>query len=185
MKTVNKRLIGIIAIALIQLSFPLFFIAAKEQVIETGKEYLFRIQPVDPYDFFQGRYVRLNIQPLFYETGQYRDFKRNDIVYAEFAQDTAGVKITSLSHKKTKHSLKLKLYSEPGNPIYVKLPFRRFYLEENKALTIEDRLISNRDHVNFVHVKILKGDFVMTDISSGGKSLITGKPVKTPTLASN
>lgn len=180
MKTVNKTLIGIIAISLIQLSFPLFFIAAKEQVIETGKEYLFRIQPVDPYDFFQGRYVRLNVQPLFYKTDQFGDFKQNDIVYAEFAQDTAGVKVTALSHKKTKHSLKLKLYGKPRNPVYIKLPFRRFYLEETKALTIEDRLLTDRQHTNFVHVKILKGDFVITDISSNGKSLITGKPVKTP-----
>lgn len=180
MKTGTKRLIGIIVISLIQLSFPLFFIAAKEQVIETGKEYMFRIQPVDPYDFFQGRYVRLNVQPLLYKTDQYKDFKRNDIVYAEFVQDTAGVKITSLSHQKTKHSLKLKLYGETHNPIYVKLPFRRFYLEENKALTIEDRLLTDREHTNFVHVKLLKGDFVITDISSNGKSLITGKSVRTP-----
>lgn len=183
MKTGTKRLIAIIVISLIQLSFPLFFIAAKEQVIETGKEYLFRIQPVDPYDFFQGRYVRLNVQPLLYKTDRYKDFKRNDIVYAEFVQDTAGVKITALSHKKSKHSIKLKLYAEPGNPVYVQLPFKRFYLEENKALTIENRLLTDREHTNFVHAKILNGDFVLTDISSNGKSLITGLPVKTPALA--
>lgn len=183
MKPVNKRLIGLIVISLIQLTFPLFFIAAKERVIETGKEYLFRIQPVDPYDFFQGRYVRLNVQPLLYKNDKPGDFKRNDIVYAEFAQDTAGVKITALSHKKTKHSLKLKLYAEPENSIYIALPFRRFYLEETKALTIENRLLTDREHTNFVHVKILNGDFVMTDISSNGKSLITGSPVRTPALS--
>lgn len=183
MKTGTKRLIAIIVISLIQLSFPLFFIAAKEQVIETGKEYLFRIQPVDPYDFFQGRYVRLNVQPLYYKTSQTGDFKQNDIVYVEFAQDTAGVKVTALSHKKSTHSLKLKLYGKPRNPVYIKLPFRRFYLEENKAITIEDRLLTDREHINFVHARILNGDFVLTDISSKGKSLITGKPVKTPELA--
>ncbi len=188
MKPVNKRLIGIIAISLIQLSFPLFFIAAKEQVIETGKEYLFRIQPVDPYDFFQGRYVRLNVQSLFYEAAKAKDFKPNDIMYVEFEQDTTGVKIKTVSHKKTENSLKLKLYYtlKPVNKpeqLVINLPFKRFYLEENKAITIEDRLSTDREHTNFVHAKILNGDFVLTDISSNGKSLITGKPVKTPALA--
>ena len=187
MKTVNKRLIGILAIALIQLSFPLFFIAAKEKVIENGKEYLFRIQPVDPYDFFQGRYVSLNVQSLQYEAAKAKDVKPNDIIYVEFEQDTAGVKVKSVSHQKTKHSLKLKLNytlkleNKPEN-LVINLPFRRFYLEETKALTIEDRLLTDREHTNFVHVKILKGDFVITDISSNGKSLITGKPVKAPAL---
>lgn len=182
MKTVNKRLIGLIVLSLIQLAFPLFFIAAKEHVIETGKEYLFRIQPVDPYDFFQGRYVSLNVQPLLFKTDKHADFKQNDIVYAEFAQDTTGAKITAISHKKTKHSLKLKLFGKPRDPLYVRLPFRRFYLEETKAITIENKLLTDRKHPNFVHVKILKGDFVITDISSNGKSLITGNPVQSPAL---
>jgi len=183
MKPVNKRLIGLIAISLIQLAFPLFFILAKEQVIETGKEYLFRVQPVDPYDFFQGRYVTLNVQPLFYQTSNWKEFKQHDIVYAEFRQDSIGAEIKALSHKKTKYSLKIKLYSDPENPVYVKLPFRRFYLEETKALSIENRLLTDRKHMNFVHVKILKGDFVITDISSNGKSLITGKQVHSPVLS--
>lgn len=188
MKTGTKRLIAIIVISLIQLSFPLFFIAAKEQVIETGKEYLFRIQPVDPYDFFQGRYVRLNVQSLQFAATNAPGFKPNDIIYVEFEQDTAGVKVKSVSHKQTKHSLKLKLYYtfKPVNKpeqLAINLPFKRFYLEENKAITIENRLSTDREHTNFVHARILNGDFVLTDISSNGKSLITGKPVKTPELA--
>ncbi len=182
MKTPNKRLIGLIVISIIQLVFPLFFIFAKEHVIETGKEYLFSMQPIDPYDFFQGRYVSLNVQPLTYSTTNHADLKRNDIVYAEFEQDTAGVKIKNLSHKKSEYSLKLKLYSEPKGTMRIRLPFNRFYLEENKAKSIEERLARNSDHANFIHVRILNGDFVMTDISSNGKSLITGKPVQLPAL---
>ncbi len=187
MKTVNKRLIGLIVISIIQLAFPLFFIAAKERVIEKGKEYIFRIQPVDPYDFFQGRYVSLNVQSLEYDAAKAKDFKPNDIMYVEFEQDTAGVKIKSVSRKKTKHSLKLKLYYifKPvtgTEKLVINLPFNRFYMEENKAITIENQILTDREHTNFVHAKILNGDFVLTDISSNGKSLITGKPVKKPTF---
>ncbi|MNK02196.1 hypothetical protein D3C87_200160 [compost metagenome] len=182
MKSVNKGLIGLIAVSVIQLAFPLFFIVAKEQVIETGKEYLFSIQPVDPYNFFQGRYVSLNVRPVTYSGADLSNFKRNDIVYAEFEQDSTGVKVTRVSHQKTEHSLKLKLYSEPGKSLKLRLPFKRFFLEETKAQSIENLLAQNSKHENFVHVKILDGDFVMTDISSNGKSLITGKPVRIPFL---
>lgn len=182
MTTTTKLLIGLIVVSIIQLTFPLFFIAAKEQVLETGKEYQFSIQPVDPYDFFQGRYVDLNVQPLTYETTNPTDFKRYNIVYAEFEQDSLGAKIKKLSHKKTEHSLKLKLYAKPNKKMRIRLPFRRFFLEENKAKRIETKLSRNSKHQNYVHVKVLDGDFVMTDISSNGKSLITGKPVRSITL---
>ena len=179
MKTTIKVLIGLIAVSLVQLTFPLFFIAAKEQVIETGKEYQFSIEPVDPWDFFQGRYVELNMRPLSCSLENPDDFKRYDIVYAEFEQDSSGAQITRLSHEKTKHSLKLKLYGKPRKKMRIRLPFKRFFLEENKAKLVESKLARNTTR-NYVHVKRLDGDFVMTDISSNGKSLITGKPVVLP-----
>jgi uncharacterized membrane-anchored protein len=182
MKTTTKLLIGLAVVSIIQLTFPLFFIAAKEQVIEDGKEYLFRIQPVDPYDFFQGRYVSLNVQPLSCSLENPDDFKRNDIVYAEFEQDSLGATIKQLSHEKTEHSLKLKLHANPKKKIRIRLPFKRFYLEENKAKKVESKLSRGATSRNYVHVKILDGDFVMTDISSNGKSLITGKQVQLPAL---
>ncbi|ASS48279.1 MAG: hypothetical protein A3D31_19195 [Candidatus Fluviicola riflensis] len=182
MKTRTKLLIGLAVVSIIQLTFPLFFIAAKEQVIEEGKEYMFSIRPVDPYDFFQGRYVSLNVQPLTCSLDNPNDFKRYDIVYAEFEQDSTGAKIKQLSHTKTEHSLKLKLYAKPKNKISIRLPFKRFFLEENKAKRVESKLSRNSTSRNYVHVKILDGDFVMTDISSNGKSLITGKPVPLNTL---
>lgn len=178
MKSINKRLVGLILLAIVQLSFPLLFIAGKEHVIEKGKEYLFRIQPVDPYSFFQGRYAELNVQPLTYSSDNWKQFKRNDIIYVEFEQDSLGAEITNVSHKKTKNSLKLKLYREPQEKMTIRLPFRKFFLEEEKAKSIEKELSDNRNELNFVHVRILNGDFVMTDISSNGQSLITGKSVK-------
>ena len=182
MKTANKKLIGLLIIALIQLVFPLVFIEAKEQVISEGKEYLFKIQPVDPYDFFQGRYVSLNVERLPFQSKSLTQNKRNDIVYAEFKQDSTGAKIEKISQKKSVNSLKLKLYLTPnqaGKMVFY-LPFKRFYLEEYKAKKVERKLANTNSSKNFVHVKILDGEFVLTDISSNGKSLITGKQVTQP-----
>ena len=177
MKTVNKRLIGLIILSVFQLIFPLLFIAAKEKVIAEGKEYLFRIQPVDPYDFFQGKYVELNVQRLSFDSKNLSDYKKNEIVYVEFSQDSLGAKISRVSKEKTVNSLKLKMYSDPSThtTIHFKLPFKRFYLEEYKAKNVELKLARSNSKRNFVHVKILNGEFVITDITSDGKSLVIEK----------
>ncbi len=177
MKTVNKRLIGLLVLSVFQLIFPLLFIAAKEKVIAEGKEYLFRIQPVDPYDFFQGKYVELNVQSLSFDSKNLTDYKKNEIVYVEFSQDSLGAEINRVSKEKTVNSLKLKMYSDPSvhTTIHFKLPFKRFYLEEYKAKNVELKLARSNSKRNFVHVKILNGEFVITDITSDGKSLVIEK----------
>lgn len=180
MKTSTKRLLGIILISLIQLSFPLYFIAAKESIIENGKEYAFRIAPVDPYNFFQGRYVNLNIPNLKVQTSNWREFKRYEMVYVEFKQTENGAQISKISKQKSRNSLKLKLYEKPNETMHIQLPFRKFFMEENKAKSVEVRLSNISKVGSFVHVRIKNGDFVLTDISSNGKSLVTGNPVKLP-----
>lgn len=177
MKTVNKRLIGLLALALVQICFPLYFIYEKEKVISDGIEYIFPIQAVDPYDFFQGKYVDLNVKSLTFPSSKLKKFKKYDIVYVEFEKDSSGTKIKSVSKEKTEYSIKLKLYFDPtkkGQTTFI-LPFKRFYLEEQKAKKVELKLARNNSSENFVHVKIKNGDFVITDISSNGKSLISGK----------
>jgi uncharacterized membrane-anchored protein len=178
MKTIHKSVLGILLVSLVQLAFPLLFIAEKEKIIETGKEYTFRIEPVDPYDFFQGRYVELYIPKLSYACTNYTEFKRNDLVYVEFKRDSIGSSIERISHEKSKDALKIKLKTIPAQEMHIQLPFKRFYLEENKAKRIEERLASTRNATNLVHVKIRNGDFVLTDISSNGISLITGESVE-------
>ena len=176
MKTVNKRLIGLLSLALVQICFPLYFIFQKEKVISEGQEFKFSIQPVDPYDFFQGRYVDLNVRSLGFPSKNLKDLKQYDMIYVEFESDSFGTKIKSVSKEKTLNSIKLKLYSnlEKTDTIWFRLPFKRFYLEEYNAKKVEFKLARNNSKRNFVHVKIRNGDFVITDISSNGKSLVNG-----------
>lgn len=176
MKTVNKRLIGLLSLALVQICFPLYFIFEKEKVITEGHEFKFAIQPVDPYDFFQGRYVDLNVRSLGFPSKNLKDLKQYEMVYVEFESDSIGSKIKSVSKEKTLNSIKLKLYSNPekSDTIWFNLPFKRFYLEEYNAKKVEQKLAIRTKAKNFVHVKIKNGDFVITDISSNGKSLVNG-----------
>ena len=159
---------------------PLLFISAKERVIERGKEYAFAIRPIDPYNFFQGRYVDLNISPLPFKNNDWTNYHSNDIVYLEFKNDSLGAKITGISHERSKYSLKIKLYSDQSQYLRIRLPFKKFFVEEFKARNIENELAGLNADNCFVHARILNGEFVLTDISSNGISLITKKTVSMP-----
>lgn len=177
MKTVNKRMIGLLSLAFVQICFPLYFIFQKESVISDGKEFKFTIQPVDPYDFFQGRYVNLNVASLSFPSEKIQNIKKFDMVYVAFDEDENGTYIKSVSKEKSPNSIKLKMYSDPRNneTIMFQMPFKRFYLEEFNAKKVEKKLSRRNSAKNYVHVKIKNGDFVITDISSNGKSLVNGK----------
>lgn len=176
----KQRLAGLGILLLLQLAFPLFFIYQKERIHEVGHEYLFAIQPVDPYDFFQGKYVSLNTSPLEYTEKADEKFKRKDVVYAQFEQKKEGVEITALSKTKTENSLKLVVTQKlPHGKLRFRLPFSRFYTEESKAKQIEQKIAEMQDSTDakaFVHVKVYKGDFVIVDISRNGHSLLDQTP---------
>lgn len=176
----KQRLAGLGILLIIQLAFPLFFIYQKERIHEVGHEYLFAIEPVDPYDFFQGKYVSLNTAPIEYIEKPTEQFHRKDIVYAQFEQKKSGIQITGLSKTKTKNSLKLVVTKKlPHGKLVFRLPFTRFYTEESKAREIEQKIAAMQDSTDakaFVHVKVYKGDFVIVDISRNGRSLIKQTP---------
>lgn len=176
MKTINKRFIGLLSLALVQICFPLYFIFEKEKVISEGQEFTFTIRPVDPYDFFQGKYVDLNVSSLGFPSKKIKDVKLYDMVYVEFENGSKGTQIKSVSKNKTLNSIKLKTYGDPNksDTIWFNLPFKRYYLEEYNAKKVERKLANRTKAKNYVHVKIRNGDFVITDISSNGKSLVNG-----------
>lgn len=170
-------MIGLLSLACVQICFPLYFIFEKERVISDGKEFKFVIQPVDPYDFFQGRYVSLNVTQLSFPSEKIHNLKQFDMAYVEFAEDENGTFIKSVSNEKSPNSIKLKIYSDPSKnaTIWFQMPFKRFYLEEFNAKKVERKLSRRNTAKNYVHVKIKNGDFVIIDISSNGKSLVNGK----------
>lgn len=175
----NKRLLGLGILLIFQLAFPLYFIFLKEGIHDKGKEFLFPIAPVDPYDFFQGKYVDLNAGTISYSGAKAKEFKRKDVVYVTLEQTKNRIKITDVSKKRTAFSLKLVvLKKEKGNILYFRLPFERFYTEESKAKQIE-RTISSLDNSDsirpYVHVKIYQGDYMIVDISKNGQSLVNSQ----------
>lgn len=171
----KKRVIGLVVLLLIQLAFPIYFIRSKEAIHENGQSFSFAIQPVDPYDFFQGKYVRLNAKPLLYKDQNEDKWEENEMVYVTFRQTKVGAKIEHVSKRKSRFSLKLKIQAiDPSGHLYFSLPFHRFYTEEKKAVRIESTLsMNNPDSLPaYVVARIYNGDFVLIDIQKNGKTLL-------------
>lgn len=55
-------LIAALALALVQIGFLAWIIAARAAVLRDGREVVFKIEPVDPRDLLRGDYVRLGYE---------------------------------------------------------------------------------------------------------------------------
>ena len=66
----HKYLIWILFILMVfaQWYIPGRMITSNEKVLQNGKEFRFRVAPVDPYDAFRGRFVQLRFRDNVYKT---------------------------------------------------------------------------------------------------------------------
>jgi hypothetical protein len=64
-------LYALCAVILIQLFVPAYMIYNKYDILRTGEEFMFRVNPIDPYDAFRGRYVALNARQSIRGNGRY------------------------------------------------------------------------------------------------------------------
>jgi hypothetical protein len=82
-------LLGLVFLA--QWLVPVSMILGRERVLEKGTEVKFRVVPVDPYDPFRGRYVRINVQPMIDERIEWpQDLKRGDEAFVLLEPDAEG-----------------------------------------------------------------------------------------------
>lgn len=164
----------------IQLAVPAYMIFEQKQILSKGDLYKFKVEPIDPYDPFRGRYVVLNFEveqtriPISNED-QTNDSKidRHTWVYANLSVNKDGyAEIKSLSLTKPEKDF---LRVQVANQDYantkryrINIPFDRYYSPENKAYAIETNVRqrsrqSSSDQV-YVAVKIYKGKGTIEDL---------------------
>jgi uncharacterized membrane-anchored protein len=172
-------LLGIAAIA--QLIAVGSMIINHEKVLTHGMQYKMKTAPVDPYDPFRGKYVRLNIDNVL-ELDHTDTYMAGETVYAILEEDKLGfVAVSSIQREKPLHlkfiktkvkyaSLRTKNRNKKNEPktevfrVTLDLPFQRFYLEEDVAPKAEilyrKHSQSNKEdaHITF---RILKGKAVL------------------------
>ena len=169
MKT--RLLLGLFGLALFaQLAVPASMILKRERVLAHGQAFKFRTAPVDPYDAFRGRYVALGFDQRSLAAPPGHDFARGQTVHAVLVEDADGFATFAGLRRDRPDAepyLTTKIQYVGGDLVHLRLPFDRFYMDENEAPAAEQAYRQNSVRSNrnaYVQVRIEKGFGVIEDL---------------------
>lgn len=140
MKTIQWTVFGIMVAA--QLAVPFSMIATSEQTLQGGVAYKFRCGPVDPYDYFRGRYVALSFPDMQIADWRGKRFKYGDPAYARLGINEEGyamvVDVTSEPPASGDYLAVKAIVGDYQNaPLRVTLPFDKYFMNEFDAPAAE------------------------------------------------
>ena len=203
------KYLALIVLALLQIGASGWLIADRECVLAKGQEVKFVTRPADPYDPFRGRYVALSFQAEAYESESDLKLPYRVPLYAVFEVDADGYASVSTIQQEPptdESAIYVKLeswwFSGSTSPrlsvtdapktdekvperyrYNLRLPFNRYYMNENAAPDAENRYRQanrpgNADSEaqmtrdNYLTVRILNGRAVAEQL------FIEGKPIE-------
>ena len=155
----------------IQWIVPAMMIVGQEVVLDKGQEIKIECQPIDPYDPFRGRYVRVRLNLSLPENMELpEEFHEQQRVYAHLMLDEEGfVEVKEITAE------------EPENVLYVRgniprwrgafeLGLDRYYMNEKLAPEAEKIVRTNirEDSTVWASLKVWKGRAVLTGIFVDG-----------------
>jgi len=151
-----------------QLFVPASMILEQETALQKGQEYKLLSRPVDPYDAFRGRYVRLSLDSAEVAVPASQQKTTNQKAYALLETDAEGfahVKEVVFDKPAGTDYLKVRVGSSVGGKAIVIWPFERYYMEESKApqADILYRSLDN-DSEAYITVRVYKGTGVITGL---------------------
>lgn len=189
MKTKNIVIVLFLIVAIIQIAVPAKMIYKYENILQSGKEYYFKISPVDPNDPFRGKFISLNIDQNSFKINRADKWENGEDIYVtidSLSQDRF-CRITNISKVKPDSKadfIKAKVdyvnswdstkswNNSNGSIVYIKYPFETYYLDENKASQAEQffrESVRDSNKLNYVAVKVIDGDAVLKDLIINGK----------------
>lgn len=177
----HKKLLGLFILMIFtQWFIPTMMIFQKKNVSAKGQTYLFKLNAIDPFDPFRGKYIILNPLENSYLITKPQELDHQNI-YASFISDSLGfAKIDTLTRKAPNHSDYLQVKStnyqrsKGGYKLNIDYPFDRFYMNEHKAKAAENliREILRKDDQNcYAVVKIHEGKSYLLDVKVDENSL--------------
>ena len=170
-----------ILVALVQLFVPAKMILDREDILDMGKEYKFKTEPIDPNDPFRGKYITLLYEEDVIEIQNENDWIRGEIIYVFLTTDNEGfAKIKSVSKENPTDNqdfLKTKVSHVTGNgsnKLRIDYPFDRYYMEESKAYDAELTYRKSQldtSQIAYALVSIKDGEAVLKDVLINGVSI--------------
>ncbi len=172
----HLKIILFVLLSLIQLAIPAQMILGRENVLNNGEVFKFRIQPIDPVDNFRGNYLIINFNDNKIPVDDSRDYARNQTVYALVENDSDGFAhftSVSLSVPQRGNYIRTKVLYSDSEAVYIKIPFERYYMAEDKAKLAEEvynKSLRNRKDV-YVTVRIYDGDAAVDGLYIDGQRI--------------
>ena len=168
-----------IVVACVQLAVPASRIVLREYVLQTGTEFRFRTAPVDPADFFRGRYVALGFSSDSVTNDTPNEFTPGQSVYALITEDTNGfARVSAITAEKPtgNNFFKTHVRYSHRSSVRFEYPFTRFYMKETLAPQAEtayrDAIRRTNNAPTYITVRVKMGLAVIEEL------YIEGTPVK-------
>lgn len=165
-------------LALIQIVKPILTIIRYETILNNGRQFRFKTQPVDPYDAFRGRYVALGIEenktPLPKDL-ELRYFQRVYVLIKEDDKGFAKISGLSVEHPKGDDYIQARVNFFSSEEVNLILPFNRYYMEEKLAPAAEK---AYREHNirgtqdAYITVRVKSGYAVVENLYIAGKPIL-------------
>jgi uncharacterized membrane-anchored protein len=127
-------------VAALQLLAPASMIYQQETTLSRGVPYRFKTAPIDPYDPFRGRYVRLNVEAGSTPVAADAALKKGQWAYVLLGKDEQNFATLKHAYREPPavgDYLRLKVRSAYNDSVSLKMPFDRYYAEESIAPEIE------------------------------------------------
>jgi uncharacterized membrane-anchored protein len=170
-------------VAAVQLYIPAEMISHNENIIQTGKVFKFKCEPIDPYDPFQGKFIYLNFSNRTIRVDKAENYEYNQKIYATFKKDAEGYAIMDKIYKEKPINRadflelivdNINNYDSIGK-ITLEYPFNRFYMNEFKAPLAEQTYVESVNDIKksvYAEVAIKNGTGVIKEV------MIDNVPIK-------
>ncbi len=165
---------ALLVFCIVQLYFISSPIIINEDVLKNGKEFNFRIAPVDPEDPFRGRYVTLTFRDNEIDIAPNEEWQYDEMVFAELYKAADGYARIKKLHRERpptpdyiKASVAQLSFLNGRKTVFLDLPFDRFYADENKAPLLEEQYrqaVSDTSSVACVTVCVKNGNAVIKEL---------------------
>lgn len=168
-----------ILLAIAQIIVPAKMVFDSESTLSSGKEYRFRTAPVDPLDYFRGKYVSLSFREVTWETRDSVSMEYGDEVFVVLGTDGSGYAVIRdivMEEPEAVDYVRATIVSkDPAFNYYkvtIEYPFNRFYMDEFKALDAE---LAYREATTvsdaYAVVRVKDGNAVIDDVILDGKTI--------------
>ncbi len=171
---------GLILLACVQVAVAVSVIYQYEITLKKGTAYRFRTAPVDPYDAFRGRYVRLSVERSVPKPADVV-FYRGQNVYVTISNGSDGyaafTDIATSAPPSGDYLETTVAYSSPRNrKVLIDIPFDRYYMNEDLAPAAEWAYArhSRRDKKDaWVVIRVRNGRAVIEALYVAGRPIST------------